>query len=107
MYVIVAPLQIKEGHKAEFLKAMLGDAQGSINNEPDCLQFDVIQDGSDPNRIWLYEVYKDKSAFESHTKTLHFLKWKDTVKDWMEDRPTGAGAGSYNIWPPDENWDNL
>ncbi len=28
MYVIVAPILIKEGHKEEFIKAMLEDAQG-------------------------------------------------------------------------------
>ena len=56
MYVIVAPIQIKEGHKEEFIKAMLEDAQGSVRDEPGCLRFDVIQDGGDANRIWLYEV---------------------------------------------------
>jgi hypothetical protein len=30
MYVIVAPIQIKEGHKEEFIKAMLEDARGSV-----------------------------------------------------------------------------
>ena len=80
MYVIVAPIQIKEGHKDEFIEAMLGDARGSVNDEPGCLRFDVIQDGADPNRIWLYEVYVDEAAFQAHTKTPHFLKWRDTVK---------------------------
>ena len=104
MYVIVAPIQIKEGHKAEFIEAMLGDARGSVNDEPGCLRFDVIQDGAEPNRIWLYEVYVDAAAFQAHTQTPHFLKWRDTVKDWMDDRPVGAGAGSSNIWPPDDGW---
>ena len=27
MYVIVAPIQIKEGHKEEFMRAMLEDAK--------------------------------------------------------------------------------
>ena len=41
---------------------MLGDAKGSVNNEPGCLRFDVIQEGADPNRIWLYEVYVDEAG---------------------------------------------
>lgn len=104
MYVIVAPIQIKEGHKEEFIKAMLEDAQGSVRDEPGCLRFDVIQDGGDANRIWLYEVYRDEAAFQAHTQTPHLIKWRDTVADWRDEGPTGAGRGSHNIWPPNEEW---
>ena len=104
MYVIVAPIQIKEGHKEAFIEAMLDDARGSVNNEPGCLRFDVIQDGADSNRIWLYEVYTDEAAFQAHLQTPHFIKWWDTVKDWMAEEPQSAGSGSYNIWPPDDMW---
>ena len=104
MYVIVAPIQIKEGHKEEFIKAMLEDARGSVNNEPGCLRFDVIQDATDHNRIWLYEVYKDEMAFQAHLQAPHLIKWRETVKDWRDEGPQGAGRGSYNIWPPDEEW---
>ena len=62
MYIIIAPIQIKEGHKDEFVAAMLDDARGSVNDELGCHRFDVIQDGADPNRIWLYEVYDDEAA---------------------------------------------
>ena len=44
MYVIVAPIQIKEGYKERFIEEMIGDAEGSVNEEPGCLRFDVIQD---------------------------------------------------------------
>ena len=105
-YVIVAPIQIKAEHKEAFIEAMLGDAKGSVNNEPGCLRFDVIQEGADPNRIWLYEVYVDEAAFQAHTRTPHYITWRDTVKDWRGERPkgAGAGAGSTNIWPPDDDW---
>ena len=60
MYVIIVPIQVKEGHKEEFVKASLLDAQDSVNDEPGCLRFDLIQDPGDPNRVWLYEIYKDR-----------------------------------------------
>ncbi|MEX1018210.1 MAG: putative quinol monooxygenase [Litorilinea sp.] len=104
MYVIIAPIQIKEGFKEAFIEAMLGDAQGSVNDEPGCLRFDVIQDGADPNRIWLYEVYTDEAAFQAHQQMPHYTKWRDTVKDWRADGPQGAARGSHNIWPADEDW---
>ena len=104
MYIIIAPIQIKEGHKDEFVAAMLDDARGSVNDEPGCHRFDVIQDGADPNRIWLYEVYDDEAAFQAHLQAPHFIKWRDTVKDWLDEGIKGAGKGAHNIWPKDEAW---
>ena len=104
MYVIVAPIQIKPGYKDRFVEEMISDARGSVNDEPGCLRFDVIQDANDPNRIWLYEVYKDEAAFQEHLNAPHFIKWRDAVQDWKEEGPQGAGSGAYNIWPPDSEW---
>lgn len=101
MYIIVVTILIKEGHNEEYIEAMLENARGSVNNEPGCHRFDVIQDGGDPNRIWLYEIYDDEAAFKAHTQAPHYFKWRDTVKDWMDEKPHGAGMGSHNIWPPD------
>ena len=49
---------------------MLEDATGAVNNEPGCLRFDVIQDGADANRIWLYEVYVGEADFNVHLHAL-------------------------------------
>ena len=68
MYVIIAPIQIKHDFKAEFIEAMILDAKGSVENEPGCLRFDIIQDADHSDRIWLYEVYKDEAAFKEHTQ---------------------------------------
>ena len=54
---------------------MLENAQRSVNDEPGCLKFDVVQDANDEDRIWLYEVYKDEAAFQAHTQTPHFIKF--------------------------------
>ena len=65
MYVIIAPIQVKPGCKDQFMEAIIEDAKGSVNDEPGCRRFDVIQDAGDENRIWLYEVYDDEAAFEA------------------------------------------
>ena len=104
MYVIIAAMKIKEGHKEELVEALLEDAQASVRDEPDCFRFDVIQDASDSNLVWLYEVYKDEPAFQAHLKSPHLLKLMDAIKDLREEGPKGAARGSYNIWPPDSQW---
>ncbi len=97
MYVIIAPIQIKEGYKDRFIEAVTEDARSSV-------RFDVIQDANDANRIWLYEVYKDEAAFQAHTQTPHLLKFRETTTDWRAEGPQGAGRGASNIWPPDSQW---
>ena len=104
MYVIIAPIKIKEGYKEQFVEAMLDDAKGSMKNEPGCLRFDVIQDGDDQDKIWLYEVYVDEAAFQAHMETPHFIKWRDAVKDWIGEPPEGKAIGASMIWPPLEDW---
>ena len=104
MYIIIAPIQIKPGFKDKFIEEMIADARGSVSNEPGCLRFDIVQDGGDPNRIWLYEVYKDEAAVQEHGKAPHYIRWEQAVKDWRDEGPKGAGRGSHNIWPPDEEW---
>ena len=80
MYVLIVPIHIKPEHREAFLESMLDDAIGSVRDEPGCLRFDVIQDSSDPNCIYLYEVYRDEAAFQSHTEAPHFVRWRETVQ---------------------------
>lgn len=105
MYIIVAPIQIKEGFKDQYIKGMLENARRAVNDEPGCLRFDVVRDANDEHRIWLYEVYKDEDAFQAHAQAPHFLKFRDLSADWRgEGGLQGAGRGATNIWPPDDEW---
>ena len=65
----------------------------------------MIQDADDENRIWVYEVYTDESAFQAHTQAPHFLKFQEASVGWKkEGGQQGAGRGASNIWPPDKEW---
>lgn len=102
MYVLVVTIDIKPGFKERFVGAMLDDARGSVTNEPGCVRFDVIQDEERPDRIYLYEVYTSKAAFDAHCQAPHFIRWRDTVKDWFASPPL-VGKGP-NIFPADADW---
>ena len=99
MFGVLVTINIKPGFKDRFMPAMLADAEGSVNNEPGCLRFDVIQDAGDLNRIWLYEVFKDEAAYKEHLESPQVIKWLETSKDWRVEGPGGALMGSTNIWP--------
>ena len=102
MYVIVVTLQAKPEGRDAFLKAAVEDGQGSTQNEPGCLRFDVYNDQSDPNKFVFVEVYKDEAAFQAHTKTPHFAAWREATKDLMEGAPTAMRC--TNVFPADADW---
>ncbi len=88
MFALFVTINIKPGHKDAFMEATMGDAEGSNTNEPGCLRFDVLQDNSNPNRVYLYEVYKDRAAWEvAHRESPHYKKWRETVGDWFDGDP--------------------
>ena len=66
MISIFVTIQIKPEFRERFMEASLGDARGSVRDEPACYRFDILQADSDPNRFHLYEVYADEAAMEAH-----------------------------------------
>ncbi|SFA64699.1 putative quinol monooxygenase [Metapseudomonas otitidis] len=80
MYCLLLKTQLKLGSLDAFMEAMRINAAASVRDEPGCLVFDVLRDRSDPDRVWLYEVYTDEAAFEAHMQTPHFLASRPLVE---------------------------
>ncbi|MEE8466657.1 MAG: putative quinol monooxygenase [Dehalococcoidia bacterium] len=103
MFALFVTVKIKPGHRDEFIEATMGDAIGSNNDEPGCLRFDVLADNNDPNTVYLYEVYKDREAWEvAHRAAPHYTKWRETVSDWFDGDPQRVELTP--LYPPDDSW---
>jgi len=102
MIAIFVKIKIKPDMMADFVEASFGDARGSVGDEPGCFRFDVLQDPSDPNAAYLYEVYEDADARAMHRTMPHYLKWRETVADMLD--------GDYEVvemttaYPSDEGF---
>jgi quinol monooxygenase YgiN len=104
MKILVVKIQLKPEYRDQFIQASYGDARGAVEDEPDCLRFDLLQDTKDPNVFYLYEVYKDDAAFQYHLTTPHFLAWRDAISpDWYA-APTEV-AHCANLYPVDADWE--
>jgi (4S)-4-hydroxy-5-phosphonooxypentane-2,3-dione isomerase len=103
MRALMVTIKIKAGHHDAFMDAMLSDARGSVYDEPGCLRFDILQDAREPNTIYLYEVYRDEAAFEAHCQAPHFLKWRETVKDWFDGDPVVHQC--LTVFPSESAWE--
>lgn len=86
MYIVTVTFIIKSKNLDEFMAAMILQAHNSLSREPACLQFDVCQDQQNPERVFLYEVYSNRAAFDAHLQTPHFLDFDKTVAPWTESK---------------------
>jgi (4S)-4-hydroxy-5-phosphonooxypentane-2,3-dione isomerase len=88
MLAIWVKVRIKPELRQRFLDAIEVDALGSERDEPGCLRFNVLQDETDPNVYYFYEVYTGPEALEAHRATPHYAVWR-AVADTL-DGPTEA-----------------
>ena len=79
MYVVIVDFQIKPERVAEFMPLMVENARASRETEPGCRQFDVCVDPGDKTRVFLYELYDDRAAFDAHLATAHFKRFDAAV----------------------------
>lgn len=71
-FAIWVEFDVKPGGMPAFLAAARLDAQGSVEREPGCRRFDILQDPAMPDRACFYEIYDDEAAWLAHRETPHF-----------------------------------
>ena len=76
MFALVVSLRVKPDMRARFLAAAQDDSTFSVQDEPGCLRFDVLQDNADPDHFFFYEVYQDEAALEKHRAMPHYAVWR-------------------------------
>ena len=79
-FAVWVQFDVKPGLLPAFLDAARLDARGSVGNEPGCHRFDILQDPEVPNRVYFYEVYEDKAAFDAHCEMPHFKTYFTTTE---------------------------
>jgi len=58
-----------------FLAALKENGAESVK-EPGCREFDIMVSQTDPNHVFILEVYENAAAHEAHFATEHFKKYK-------------------------------
>ena len=102
MIVQHVTLQVKPEHLAEFIEIARHNAEHSVQDEPGCVRFDVIQDTDDPNRFYLYSVYRDAAATEAHFQMPHFNVYFEKSRSLLVGTPERRLG--RNISPSDADW---
>src|SRR5712664_449035 len=99
MFALVVSLRVKPDLRDKFLAAAEDDSICSVRDEPGCLRFDVLNDNSDPDHFFFYEVYRDEDAFQAHGQAPHFAKWREAAAEVLAS-PTEV-TRSTTLFPQD------
>ncbi|MCZ0963946.1 putative quinol monooxygenase [Paracoccus benzoatiresistens] len=92
MYAVTVTFTIAQDRMADFLPLMLENAQTSLAEEPGCHQFDVCTDPGLPDRVFLYELYDDRAAFETHLQSPHFRSFDAAVTAMFAEKSVACFA---------------
>ena len=103
MFAIFVTIDVRPEHVEEFAEASLGDARGSVRDEPGCFRFDINQDEEVPSRFYLYEVYRDEDAFQAHLEAPHFLEWRQKVQPFFDGDPQRIQMKT--VFPSARGWE--
>lgn len=88
MQVTIVHVHVKEDHINDFIEASHLNHEASTR-ESGNRRFDVLQSDTNPEKFVLYEAYANAEEAAKHKETEHYLKWRDTVADWMAEPRKG------------------
>jgi quinol monooxygenase YgiN len=83
MYVLTVEVEIEADYRDAYKTIIDRQARTSVEHEEGCLVFDVSTSPEDPTRFLLYEVYRDRAAFDAHLQELHSRENGAMVKPWI------------------------
>ncbi|HEY6143601.1 MAG TPA: antibiotic biosynthesis monooxygenase [Flavobacterium sp.] len=79
LMIRISEIEIEPAFRKEYLDILNEEASASVRLEPGVLSIFPMFQKENQNQIRILEIYADKSTYESHLKTSHFLKYKTTT----------------------------
>jgi quinol monooxygenase YgiN len=84
-FVSAVDLDIAPAEMDKYLAALKENGAASVK-EPGCQRFDIMVLASNPNHVFIYEVYDDAAASQAHRITDHFKKYAATTATMVTKR---------------------
>lgn len=91
MYLVAVTFQIAPDRAADFAARVAQQATDSLTEEG-CQRFDVWQAPGDVAKVFLYEIYDDRAAFDVHLASAHFKAFDAEVGPWVLDKVVETGT---------------
>ena len=82
--VRLAKIKVDSSQLVKYHAALKEQMTTAVSKEPGVLTYYAVSDKSDPSNITILEIYADTAAYKAHIETLHFKKYKETVKNMVK-----------------------
>lgn len=79
-YVQVAEIEVDPAQLDAYRTAVQEQINAAIQREPGVLVLYAVSEKDEPNHIKVFEIYRDRKAYEAHLGSDHFKKYKATVE---------------------------
>jgi (4S)-4-hydroxy-5-phosphonooxypentane-2,3-dione isomerase len=85
MYVNAVDIDVVPAERENYLAALTENGKASVT-EPGCHAFNIQVLASDPNHVFIYEVYDNEAALQAHRASEHFKKYAATTAKMVAKR---------------------
>ena len=79
-YVQVAEIEVDPAQLDAYRTAVQEQINAAIQREPGVLVLYAVSEKDEPNHVKVFEIYRDRKAYEAHLGSDHFKKYKATVE---------------------------
>ena len=83
-YVQVAEIEIDPVQLDAYRSAVQEQIDAAIRTEPGVLVLYAVSEKDNPTHVKVFEIYRDRSAYEAHLGSDHFKKYKTTVEKMVK-----------------------
>jgi quinol monooxygenase YgiN len=83
-YVQVAEIEIDPGLLDAYRAAVQEQIDAAIRKEPGVLVLYAVAEKDNPTRVKVFEIYRDRDAYEAHLASDHFKKYKTTTEKMVK-----------------------
>ncbi|QNP74768.1 antibiotic biosynthesis monooxygenase [Streptomyces roseirectus] len=81
---LLAEFTAREGAQDEVAR-LIGDYARKVREEPGNLTFDVYTKATNPRAYWIFEVYRDEAAFQTHLQAPYGPPFNTTLAPLIEE----------------------
>ena len=82
MIITLVHIWVKDQFVDDFIRATIDNHENTVK-ETGNIRFDFLSDANDKTKFVLYEVFASEEAVVAHKTTVHYLRWRDAVAEWM------------------------
>jgi quinol monooxygenase YgiN len=84
-YMRIAKITVDSTKLDDYKVALKEQMQSAIRLEKGVLAYSAVQDKKNPSKITILETYASVDAYQAHTQTKHFKKYKAIVVDMVKE----------------------